>query len=146
VNEALQIGISELEKYPFHIEVGVRHTDLDIQKCVNNVALANIFEEARTQYSVARKLKRAFDPSRRQIDSLTIIFGEDGGYPGLVLVHVGISEISAHTWTLQLVATQKDRVIAVNACTFKLLNAEGSTVDLPAQLMRILEQDRLVAR
>ena len=139
----VKAGSQQLGSYPFQTEIGVRHTDLDVQKCVNNVALADIFEDARTQYSVGRKLKGAFDPNRRVIDSMTIRFGEDGCYPGSLSVHAGVATITQQSWTLRLVATQKDRTIATNDCTFKLLDGEGAAVALPPQLVQILERDRL---
>src|SRR5215208_4239448 len=130
-----------LESFPFGAEVGVRHTDLDLQKCINNVALADIFEEARTQFSVSRKLKGAFDPHRRVIEALTIAFGQDGCYPGSVDVYVGVEAIADRSWTLRLVAAQNGQIIAANDCTFRLLNDEGQAVPLPAALVGILEQD-----
>jgi len=128
----------------FHVAIGVRHTDLDVQKNINNVAFADIFEEARTQYSVSRKLKPQMDPHRRVIDTLTIRFIEDARYPGAFDVHVGVASLAADSWILRCVAVQNDRVIAVNDCTFRLVGEDRQAITLPAGLIAILEKDLIV--
>lgn len=131
-----------IDQFPFRVTIGTRHTDLDIHKNINNVAVAEIFEEARTLYSLSRKLKPAFDPHRRYLESLTILFGEDGSYPASFDVGVAVASVAPDSWTLRLLAVQGEKKIAGCDCVFGLVSDEGR-VDLPAALADILRQDML---
>lgn len=126
---------------PFQVQVGVRHFDLDIQKNINNVAIGEIFEEARTQYSINRKLKGAMDPNRRVLDNLSIRFVADGRYPGALDLHGGVASVNGDGWILRLFAVQNGTLLAVNDCTFRLVDGDGQGVPLSHDLVRILEQD-----
>lgn len=138
----MPIEASAIERFPFRVSVGCRHTDLDVQKAINNVAIAEMFEEARTQYSVGRKLKPAFDPNRRLLDRLTIRFGEDGRYPGQLDIGVGIQAIGRDGWTVRQLAVQGGRMIALCDAEFSLM-LEGERVDLPQGLADLLRRDML---
>jgi acyl-CoA thioester hydrolase len=132
-----------LSTYPFKVQVACRHTDLDVQKCINNVAISNLLEEARTQYSLSRKLKAAFDPYRRLIDGLVIRFVSDGRYPAPLDVGIGVLSVSHNGWTLRAVIVQQEQVIAVSDCLFKLVTEQNGHVGLPQALINILERDLL---
>lgn len=129
--------------YPFNVEVGCRHTDLDVQKCINNVAISDILEEARTQYSVSRKLKAAFDPNRRLIDQLVVRFGADARYPKPLGVGIGVQSLSSSGWTLRAVIVQDGQIIAISDCMFRLVTGQGEPVALSQALINILERDLL---
>lgn len=131
-----------LDHFPFRVTIGTRHTDLDIQKNINNVAIAEIFEEARTLYSLSRKLKSAFDPHRRFLETLAILFGEDGRYPAPFDVGVGVRSLATDSWTLRLLAVQNGKAVAGCDCLFRLVSDERG-VDLPDALAGILRQDLL---
>jgi len=137
-NASTMATAKRVAAFAFHVTVGIRHTDLDILKNVNNVALAAIFEEARTLYSVEYKLKGMIDPLRRVIDHLTIRFFDDGRYPGALEISVGVASLAVDKWTLELAASQSGKLIAVNECTFGLLDEAGSPAPLPDALANIL--------
>ena len=126
--------------YPFRVDVGFRHLDLDVQKLITNVAIAECFEEGRTKYSIDRRLKGAFDPHRRILSELRIWYGEDAKYPGGVQVSVGVGAITENSWTLHLLATQEKRCVARCESQFQLLSGD-QLVALPDGLAQILRKD-----
>lgn len=133
-----------LAEFPFRVSIGCRHTDLDIQKAVHNVAIAEIFEEARTLYSVRRRLKPAFDPNRRVLRSIELTFLADACYPGGLDVGVGVAAISSNDWEIEMLAVQGDTPVASCKTRF-FLALDAHPVALPAQLTAILQADLLLA-
>jgi acyl-CoA thioesterase FadM len=122
------------------VTVGLRHTDVDVQKAVHSVALADIFEEARTRYSIARRLKPAFDPHRRLLRSVTIESFRDATYPGSLEVGIGIVSVGEHDWVVDLLAVQSG--IAVARCLTRFSLAQGDApAALPDGLIALLRSD-----
>lgn len=132
----------DLASFPFRVSIGCRHTDLDILKSIHSVAIADIFEEARTLYSVGRKLKPAFDPHRRRLAALEIVFGEDARYPGSLDLGVGVACIGLHGWTIALVAMQNGSLIATCQTRFAIVDGDRPVALSPA-LTAILQADLL---
>ena len=124
----------------FRTTLQCRHTDLDVQKLINNVAIAEMFEEARTQYSVSRRLKPHFDPHRRFLERISIDFGSDAKYPGGIDFNIGVLEIRPDGWTLRIIATQRGEFVARCDTRFAL-QSEGRPVALPDGLAEILRGD-----
>jgi acyl-CoA thioester hydrolase len=126
--------------FPFVTVVSTRHTDLDAQKIVSNVALAEIFEEARTRYSLDRRLKASFDPFRRLLSKVSIAFVSDGRYPRDLDVGVAVTHLHSHGWTLRLVASDGPVCIATCESEFELSSDDGKAA-LPAGLVEKLRGD-----
>lgn len=129
-------------RFPCRVSLGLRHTDLDSQKLVSNVAIAELFEDARTHFSVDRKLKSAFDPHRRVLTSLEFTFGMDARYPGAMDIAVGVLNIENSGWTLRLIALQNGNYVAGCDARFVLL-LDDALVDLPERLVALLKKDQI---
>lgn len=138
----MPVPIVDPARYPFTTLVQSRHVDLDVQKALSNVAFSELFEEARTLYSLDRRLKSKFDPFRRVLSQVLIEFHADAGYPAALSISVGVESIGSHGWTLSLIAVQQEKLIASCESEFALRGEEGQ-VELPPALVAALTTDLL---
>jgi acyl-CoA thioester hydrolase len=144
VGTMIEDQLKPLSAFPFQHSVGFRHTDLDANKAVHNVAVADMFEEARTLYSVNRRLKPLTDPHRRVLRAVEIEFFGDAHYPGAFDIGVGVASVNSHEWVIELCAVQKGELIASCRTRFSLTH-DGAPAPLPEELRRILQSDLLSA-
>lgn len=127
-------------RFPFIASVQCRHVDLDAQKVLSNVAFSELFEEARTRYSLDRKLKPIFDPLKRVLCRVSIEFHVEGRYPAEISVAVGVKTVELCGWTLLLFAFQNGVLIASCESQF-ILASDESQAELPQGLIKLLKND-----
>jgi len=94
--------------FPFHCEIPTRYADIDQLGHVNNVALAEILQEARLRFILAFDLIGA---SRCQlvIAASHIEFSQELLYPDPVHVAVGVLEVGRTSYRYGQIASQNGR-------------------------------------
>lgn len=98
-------------RYPFRTEIDVRFGDLDVNRHVNNVSLANFIEEGRVRFHRASGFHAAVDGLRAMVVSISTEFIGEAFYPGTIAAHCGASRIGSSSFDLELLLCQDDRIV-----------------------------------
>ena len=99
----------ENSSYPFSCEVQTRFSDLDTLNHINNVAMADILQEARLRFVFATHVKSGVQ--RQMVVAASLIeFASDMLYPDPVQVSVGILEVGRSSFRFGQIARQKGRI------------------------------------
>ena len=109
-------------RYPFHVDVGTRFADMDINGHINNVAMAAAFEDARTRFDFAH----CQDASRQQVMIVAtyIDYLAQAHYPHVISYAVGVASIGRSTWVMSQLATQNG--VARALCRATMVNTDGA--------------------
>ena len=120
----------QLDLYPFRVEILARYADVDPLWHINNVAIAQYYEEARV--STTRRimgggriptgpdLRRLL--ARQSIDNL-----REAGYPGRLTVGVGVLRIGNSSYTLGMAMFQDGNCVSVSDAVLVVADATGPT-------------------
>jgi acyl-CoA thioester hydrolase len=96
--------------FPFRCEIATRFTDIDVLGHVNNVAMAAIFQEARTRFAHAFDFMNLIKGRRLVVASLTIEFADEMFHLDPIEVSAGLIEIGRTSYRLGQMARQKGRI------------------------------------
>lgn len=88
--------------YTYAASVSTRYGDLDPQAHINNVAIATIYEEGRSQFVrwLAEHAELALEPPHRMIAQVTIDYLAQIYYPSALTVAAGILEVGHHSYRI----------------------------------------------
>jgi len=129
-----------IANYPFTTEIPTRFGDLDPLQHVNNVAIAQIFEESRVRFGIFSRgepLRELRKQMRLVTVATTINYLNEVSYPETVTLAVGVRHIGRTSYTLGCLMLQSDRPVAY--CVTTLVRSEnGQSVALPESLVEIL--------
>lgn len=132
--------------YPNTVEILARFADVDPLWHINNVAIAQYFEEARV--SAIRAMSGnsripATADERILIARQTIDYVSEGNYPGALSVGIGVVRIGVTSFTLGMAVFQGNRCVAVSDAVMVLANDQGPK-QIPDNYRRRLEQQMLL--
>jgi acyl-CoA thioester hydrolase len=104
------------ERYPFSCEIATRFADLDLNRHLNNVALAEICEEARVRFHGASGFVAAISGggagSGAMVVSFAIEYLGQGYHPDPVTAHVAATRIGTSSYGLAILIRQNGRTVA----------------------------------
>jgi acyl-CoA thioester hydrolase len=132
--------------YPSTVAVVARFADIDPLWHINNVAIAQYFEEARVCAirAMAADSRIPVAPEERiLIARQTVDYLNEGNYPGSLEVGVGVLRIGTTSFVLGMGLFQSERCIAVSEAVMVLANQRGP-MPLPDDYRRRLEAQMLV--
>lgn len=135
----------QLDIYPHRIEMQTRFADVDPQKHLNNVRIAELYQEARVvfhrilaeQFHVERSAGSRTLVARQSIDYLAEI-----AYPGTVTVGIGLSHVGGASFSLALALFQNGECVGISDAVLVHAGPSGPH-RLPEQLRSVLEQQLL---
>ncbi len=130
--------------YPVSLVLQTRFQDLDVNRHLNNVAFAALFENARVQIHMEAGLAKSRAPGERtMVAHVAINYLGEGQYPDDLTVCSGIGGTGNSSWTVQQAMFQNGQCIAtcdaVVAC-----RAAGKAMPLRPELRNAM--DRLKVR
>lgn len=99
-------------RYPFACEVPTRFADLDVNRHLNNVALAGMVEEGRVRFHQTSGFVGALRGLSAMVASMRIEFIGQGFYPQPVTAHAGAARIGRSSYALDLLLMQEGRTVA----------------------------------
>ncbi|MET0248178.1 MAG: thioesterase family protein [Sphingobium sp.] len=102
----------EAARYPLRIEITTRFADMDRQQHINNVAIAEAFEDARVRLHDQARVYDSFGRLGSVVGAHYIDYLAEAHYPDLLVLHIGAMAIGRTSWTLGSIATQSGRVCA----------------------------------
>jgi acyl-CoA thioester hydrolase len=99
-------------RYPFRTVLDPRFSDLDINSHLNNVAIMEIFQEARVRLHTSYAGLPDSRPYALIVASFSVDFLADGGYPDPITVAVGITEVGRTSHTVRSLMLQNGAPVA----------------------------------
>jgi acyl-CoA thioester hydrolase len=128
--------------FPYHCQVPTRFADLDRLGHINNVATAEILEEARS------RLFHTFDliggiHCQLVVAGSIIEFGDEMLWPDPVHISVGLLDVGRTSFRLGQLAVQNSRIGAYAEIVLVMRNDEGP-LPLPDEWRNKLETLRIV--
>ncbi|MBW3558944.1 MAG: thioesterase family protein [Proteobacteria bacterium] len=134
-----------LDAYPFTVEVPTRFADVDPLRHLNNVRLAEIYEEGRVRLHLAMAVEGAREKgSRTVIAQLTVRYLAEGFYPATLLAGGGVSRIGGSSYEIAQGLFQDGRCIGT-CDTVLVYTREGRSAPLPETLRTQLRPYQLRA-
>jgi len=143
----------DLNIYPHKLEISARFADMDPQWHLNNVRIAEFYQEGRVSFNHALRdeFKLEREPGARTLVARqSMDYLSEVEWPGLITVAVGISRIGGASFTMALGMFQNGRCVGISDAVLVHANKEGST-RLPTRLRealatKLLPEDALVGR
>lgn len=102
----------EAERYPMRSEIGLRYSDLDVNRHLNNVALVEILQEARGRYHRASGMQKATQDFTLMVANLSVQFLGEGFYGEPIICHTGLLALGRTSQTIAQLALQAGKPIA----------------------------------
>jgi acyl-CoA thioester hydrolase len=135
----------DLAIYPYKVEISARFADMDPQWHLNNVRIAEYYQEGRVAFN--HLLRDEFQlererGSRTLVARQSIDYLAEVEYPGLITIGVGVSRVGGASFSLALGMFQKDRCVGVSDAVLVHANKEGPT-RLPDRLREVLSNKLL---
>lgn len=114
--------------YPASVEILARYADVDPLWHINNVALAQYFEEARVA-SITRMFGEVRVPTpsgeRVLLAHQSVDYLHEAGYPGSLGVGLGVLRIGNTSWTLGMGMFQAGRCVCISDAVLVYADANG---------------------
>jgi acyl-CoA thioester hydrolase len=129
--------------YPWSIELQTRFSDMDVNRHLNNIAIARFFEETRIRFGRS-ELVGSGSPvwPRYLVAHVAVDYLGEGSYPEPLTLAYAIGDIGRSSFRALKAMFQSGRCIAL--CDTVLVNAGADgTAPLPADLRVRLEAFRL---
>jgi acyl-CoA thioester hydrolase len=137
----------ELATYPHRTEITLRFADVDPQWHLNNVRIAEYYQEARLSFfrhlSTDLGYERAPD-SRTLIAHQSIDYLSEVTYPGSIVVGLGVSRIGTSSCSLAMGLFKDGTCAGLSTTTLVHGRADGAA-PIPPALRALLERFLLPA-
>jgi acyl-CoA thioester hydrolase len=129
--------------YPVSIRCDTRFQDLDVNRHLNNVAFAALFENARVQlHTEAKMLEGRASGERTMVAAVEINYLGEGSFPDPVTIKSGTGEVRNSSWTVLQAMFQGERCIAT-CDTVVVCRANNAALPIRADLRAALEALRV---
>jgi acyl-CoA thioester hydrolase len=133
-----------LRTYPVTVEILTRYSDIDSQHHINNVAVAEFYQESRLGFHRALNPSHAERPhgSRTLVAHHEMDYLSEIEYPGTVLVGVGVARIGNSSYVLASGMFQNERCVGLANTVLVHANSAGPLA-IPTPMRLLLEKKRL---
>jgi acyl-CoA thioesterase FadM len=131
--------------YPYTIDIQARFADIDPQWHLNNVRIAEFYQEARISFNFAlskefnleRDRERRVLVARQSIDYLGEV-----EWPGVLTVGIGVSHVGGSSFSFGLAMFQASRCVGVSDAVLVYANPQGPA-RVPDRLREVLTRRML---
>jgi len=126
--------------YPFATDISTRFADIDPQWHLNNVRVAEFYQEGRISFN--RALSKEFQLEREQgrrilVARQSLDYLAEIEWPGAVTVCVGVSRLGGASFALALALFQNAKCVGVSDATLVHATKDGPT-RLPDRMREVL--------
>lgn len=118
-------ALLDTARYPFHCTIDTRFGDLDTNRHVNNVAIAQIFEEGRVRLYQASSYHTYLGAAQNMVASVAIEYLAEANYPAPIALHMAVSSIGRSSHTLAQLAMQNGQPVAFAQTVTVAVGKEG---------------------
>ena len=133
-----------LATYPWTVEIATRFDDMDVNRHLNNVTIARLYEEARVRFNWAL---RALHPDLRPryvVGHVAVDYLGEGRYPAPATIGYGIASIGTSSFRAALAMFQDGECLGL-CDTVMVHRADDGVAPLPEPLRAVLGEWRLRA-
>jgi acyl-CoA thioester hydrolase len=124
--------------YPMHTEIGLRYSDLDVNRHLNNVKLIDILQDGRGYLHRASGMIQATADFTIVVANLNVQFLGEGFYGEPIVCHAGLVALGRTSQTVAQLATQANRPIAY-AETIMVTMLDGKSAPHPQHYREQME-------
>ncbi len=118
------------QRYPFRCEIEPRYTDVDSNRHLNNVALADVLQEGRLRFHYASGYDRAVEDMTSMAVSFSVDYLGQALYPQPLEIHLAAIAVGRSSHTLAQLVMQDGTIIAY-AQTVLVCVRDGTPVENP---------------
>lgn len=109
----------QLGDFPFSVELPIRYSDLDTLKHVNNVKIADLYQEARVQFhrEVFRELRRSEmgdDGYEKVLAEMRITYLRETHFPHPVVIGCGLTRLGNSSYTITAGMYQQGELVGTS--------------------------------
>ena len=112
--------------YPFATVTQTRFGDMDVLGHINNVSMADLFENGRVRFNRSLELENRASDERWLIAAIQINYVREAHFPNDVEIASGIGRIGRSSWDIYSAAFQKGECVATCITTLVLTDKNGS--------------------
>lgn len=124
--------------YPFSNVTQTRFGDMDLLGHINNVAMADLFENGRVRFNRSMGMENRAHGDRWLIAAVQINYLREAHFPDDAEICSGIGRIGNSSWDIVSAAFQNDQCVATCTTTLVLTNKQGAK-PIDAEFQTILE-------
>jgi acyl-CoA thioester hydrolase len=137
----------QLSTYPIHRPMELRFGDLDPLRHLNNVAVAQLYEEARVRFLDESGVRERLEPKHWfVIAELSIQYLAEGFYPDPVVLGTGVLRVGGSSFALVHALFQNGRCIGTCDSVLVYVNREeGGARPLPEAARAVLLEHSVLA-
>ena len=131
----------ELGRYPLKVRILARYVDVDPLWHINNVAIAQYYEEARVSASMTMMDGRRIPSEageRILIAHQSIDYLREASYPGTLEIGIGVLRIGNSSYTYAMAMFQEGACVSLSEAVLVYADASGPA-RLPDEYRRRLE-------
>jgi acyl-CoA thioester hydrolase len=130
----------ERAAYPHTVDVQARFADVDPQWHLNNVRIAEFYQEGRISFNRALAMEHSLQREKGQrilVARQSLDYLAEVEWPGVVTVGVGVTRIGGASFALGLALFQNGRCVGISDATLVYATKEGPA-RLPERLREVL--------
>lgn len=124
-------------KYPARFEITTRFADMDGQQHINNVAMAEAFEDTRVRFHELTGAYRIFGTLGSMVAANHIDYLAQARYPAPLVMFSGTLAVGRTSWTLAAIATQNGVPAAFSKAVMVAVE-DGRPAPVPADMRAAL--------
>jgi acyl-CoA thioester hydrolase len=116
--------------YPHTLEITARFADMDPQWHLNNVRIAEFYQEGRVSFNHALRAEIGFERergTRTLVARQTIDYLGEVKWPGPITIGVGISRVGGASFTMALGMFQNEKCVGISDAILVHADAKGPT-------------------
>ena len=130
----------DLTVYPHQLDLQARFADVDPQWHLNNVRIAEFYQEGRISFN--RALSQEFHLEREKGQRILVVrqsldYLAELEWPGVITVGVGVSRVGGASFALALAMFQNGRCAGISDATLVYATKDGPT-RIPDRLREVL--------
>lgn len=126
------------DSYPMHTEIGLRYSDLDVNRHLNNVKLIDLLQEGRGYLHRASGMTEATANFTIVVANLSVQFLGEGFYGEPIVCHTGLLALGRTSQTIAQLAMQGERPVAY-AETVMVTMLDGKAAAHPQEYREQME-------
>lgn len=118
-------------RYPYSCQIETRFGDQDVNRHINNVAIAAYLEDARVRFYHANGFRQHVAKLRVMIVSIAIEYLGEAHYPGTITVDCAVEAVGNSSLTLIHLVRQGDTLVAFSRCVMVAVDDAGKVSPVP---------------
>jgi len=126
-----------LDTYPWSVVLETRFADMDVNRHLNNVAVAQFYEETRVRFNVGLRAAHPELQPHYLVGRVEIDYLAEGRYPAPLTAGYGIAAIGKSSFRVAMALFQGDACIGL-CDTVMVYRGETGAAPLPQALRAVL--------